>query len=185
MHRCWSPGAEGCVRQEADRMHPRWCQGGGSSGKVGENKNERSMKRNSNRKANKVSVCNLILIGFPQHTQKSCAGFKVGRSVTHWCPLALLVASRNASLSGSPQGALLPARLCSSELRAQCPSLDPGGLWVWDSTTKGWMAASCARAGLWGAAVWLQVQFRAFYSVTPGLAAANCLFPILSLLGEN
>lgn len=107
-------------------MHPRWCQGGGSSGKVGENKNERSMKRNSNRKANKVSVCNLILIGFPQHTQKSCADFNVGRSVTHWCPLALLVASRNASLSGSPQGALLPARLCSSELRAQCPSLDPG-----------------------------------------------------------
>lgn len=107
-------------------MHPRWCQGGGSSGKVGENKNERSTKWNSNRKANKVSVCNLILIGFPQHTQKSCAGFNVGRSVTHWCPLALLVASRNASLSGSPQGALLPARLCSSELRA-VPQPGPGG----------------------------------------------------------
>lgn len=81
-----------------------------------------------------------------------------------------------------------PEEFCSSELRAQCPR--PGGLLRVGQHGQGWMAASCARAGLWGATAWLEVcgnatqHFRAFYNVTPGLAA-NYLFPILGLLGEN
>lgn len=92
------------------------------------------------------------------------------------------MASYGAALSGTPQGVL--------QLRAEGTVPQAWGASEGGTAWPGWMAASCARAGLWGATAWLEVcgnatqHFRAFYNVTPGLAA-NYLFPILGLLGEN